>query len=86
MQNKEELRDKISEETERMMSEMNNKKSNLYNALEFLYKKFMQESKSKFEKYSEMIETNTQSNKSIEESLKRIKRLKNKIKFIFQKT
>ncbi len=55
-----------------MMSEMNNKKSTLYNALEYLYKWFMQESKSKFEKYSDMMQVNNQSEKTIDDSLKRI--------------
>lgn len=65
-----------------MMSEMNNKKANLYNALEYLYGWFMQESKGKFEKYSQMMQVNIQSEKSIEDSLKRIKWLKNKIRTI----
>ncbi len=65
-----------------MMSEMNNKKSTLYNALEYLYKRFMQESKSKFDKYSDMMQVNNQSEKTIDDSLKRIKRLKNKLKTI----
>lgn len=65
-----------------MITEMNNKKVNLYNALESLYKKFMQESKSKFEKYSDLMNVNQISNLNIENSKRRLKRLRQWVKQI----
>ena len=54
----------------------------IYNALENLFKKFMYDSKEKFQKYTQLMEINAKSTKSIEESIKRIKKIKTKIKLI----
>ena len=79
---KEETNDKTTEETELMITEMNSKKMTIYNALESLFKKFMYDSKEKFQKYTQLMDINSKSTKQIEENIKRIKKIKNKIKLI----
>ena len=76
---KEEIKDKTTEE---MVTEMNTKKVNIYNALENLYQKFITDSKEKFKKYSQIMEKNNKDQKAIEETIKKIQKTKNKIKLI----
>ena len=80
LQSKEQIKDKSSEEIERMITEMNGRKASLYGALEALYKKFMQESKSKFEKYSELMGANQLAGAGIEGSKRKIQRLRTRLK------
>lgn len=67
---------------ELMVTEMNTKKVNIYNALENLYQKFITDSKEKFKRYSQIMEKNNKDQKAIEETIKKIQKTKNKIKLI----
>ena len=55
-----------------MVTEMNSKKVNIYNALENLFQKFITDSKEKFRKYTILMENNTKESKAIEETIKKI--------------
>lgn len=77
---KEEAKDKTNEQMELMQTEMNTKKVNIYNALENLFQKFMNDTKEKFKKYTNLMKVNTADSKAIEETIKRISKTKNRIK------
>jgi len=77
---KEEIKDKTGEEMEIMQTEMNSKKVNIYNALENLFQRFMNDSKDKFKKYTSLLEENTNESRAIDETMKKITRAKEKIK------
>ena len=81
-QMKEEIKDKTGEEMEIMQTEMNSKKVNIYNALENLFQRFMNNSKDKFKKYTGLLEENTTESRSIDETMKKITRAKEKIKLM----
>lgn len=68
-----------------MQTEMNTKKVNIYNALENLFQKFMNDSKEKFKKYTQLMENNTRDSKQIEETIKKIQKTKSKIRVICHK-
>ena len=79
---KEELKDKALEEMEIIQADMSSKKLGIYDALENLFQRFMRNSKDKFNKYTQLLEKNTNNSKSIEETIKKITRTKNKIKLV----
>ncbi len=77
---KEEIKDKTSEEIELMQTEMNSRKVNIYNALENLFQKFMNDSKEKFKKYTALLESNSQDSRIVDETLRKIHRTKERIR------
>lgn len=81
-QMKEEIKDKTGEEMEIMQTEMNSKKVNIYNALENLFQRFMNDSKDKFKKYTSLLEENTNESRNIDETMKKITRAKERIKLM----
>jgi hypothetical protein len=84
-QGREEIKDKVTEEKEIMQTEMNSKKVNIYNALENLFQKFMNDSKDKFRHYTNLLDSNTADSKAIDETMKKITRTKEKIKSLSTK-
>ena len=56
---KEELKDKALEEMEIIQADMSSKKLGIYDALENLFQRFMRNSKDKFNKYTQLLEKNT---------------------------
>ena len=84
-QAREEIKDKVTEEKEIMQTEMNSKKVNIYNALENLFQKFMNDSKDKFRHYTNLLDSNTADSKAIDETMKKITRTKDKIKSLSTK-
>jgi hypothetical protein len=76
---REETKDKALEEMETMQNEMNSKQVNLSNYLETLYQKYMNDTKDKFEKYTQLMTGNEQQSKKIDEDMKKIARTKEKI-------
>ena len=76
---REETKDKALEEMENMQNEMNSKQVNLSNYLETLYQKYMNDTKDKFEKYTQLMTGNEQQSKKIDEDMKKIARTKEKI-------
>lgn len=84
-QAREEIKDKVTEEKEIMQTEMNSKKVNIYNALENLFQKFMNDSKDKFRHYTNLLDSNTADSKAIDETMKKITRTKEKIKSLSTK-
>lgn len=59
---------------------MNSKKVNIYNALENLFQKFMNDSKDKFWHYTNLLDSNTADAKAIDETMKKIGWTKERIK------
>lgn len=79
------MKDKTTEEMEIMQTEMNSRKVNIYNALENLFQKFMNDSKEKFKKYTNLLESNAQDSRLVDETLRKIARTKERIRATVQK-
>lgn len=76
---REETKDKALEEMENLQNEMNSKQVNLSNYLETLYQKYMNDTKDKFENYTQLMGGNETQSKKIDEDMKKIARTKEKI-------
>ena len=85
-QAREEIKDKTTEEIEVMQTEMNSRKVCIYNALENLFQKFMNDSKEKFRKYTNLLEANAADSRAIDEAMRRIARTRDKIRQVSLRT
>lgn len=84
-QSREEIKDKMTEQMEVMQTDMNTKRVNIYNELEKLFQTFMNDSKETFRQYTAELEMNTNDSKAIDETVKKIARMKEKIKLMSMK-
>ena len=81
-QEKEDIKDKNNDLMELMETEMNSKKVNIYNSLEHLFQKFMKDNKDKYRKFMTLTADNNKDTKKIEETNRRILRVKEKIQLM----